>query len=140
MPRKFCFWGLSVDDVLHSVPKGLYYGGAALGSTKTEIIVNIMLPYAFPGILSVILLAFSRALGETMIVLMLAGTMANFTLNPLQPVTTITVQIVTLLTGDQTFNSKESMSAYALGLSLFVLTRLCMYPVDKSCLIPASMR
>ena len=72
MPRKFCFWGLSVDDVLHSVPKGLYYGGAALGSTKTEIIVNIMLPYAFPGILSVILLAFSRALGETMIVLMLA--------------------------------------------------------------------
>ena len=61
-----------VDDVLHSVPKGLYYGGAALGSTKTEIIVNIMLPYAFPGILSVILLAFSRALGETMIVLMLA--------------------------------------------------------------------
>jgi phosphate transport system permease protein len=111
-----------VDDILHSIPKSLYYGAAALGSTQTEIILRVMIPYSFSGIFSMILLAFSRAIGETMIVLMLTGVSAHLDFNPLHSITTITVQIVTILTGDQTFNSPESLSAYALGLTLFVFT------------------
>ncbi|AHX11151.1 phosphate ABC transporter, permease protein PstC [Neorickettsia helminthoeca str. Oregon] len=110
------------DDLLRTTPKSLYYGAAALGSTQTEIIFRVILPYCFPGMVGVVLLAFSRALGETMVVLMLTGVSANLDYNVLQPITTITVQIVTTLTGDQTFNSKESLSAYALGITLFALT------------------
>lgn len=111
-----------VDDILHSIPKSLYYGAAALGSTQTEIIFRIILPYSLPGIFSMVLLAFSRAIGETMIVLMLTGVSAHLDINPFHPITTITVQVVTILTGDQTFNSPESLSAYALGLTLFIFT------------------
>ena len=111
-----------VDDIFHAVPKSLYYGAAALGSTQSEIILRVIFPFALPGILSTILLAFSRALGETMIVLMLSGVSAELDFNPLHSFSTITVQIATILTGDQTFNSSESLSAYALGLTLFTIT------------------
>lgn len=111
-----------VDDIFHGVPKSLYYGAAALGSTQSEIILKVIFPFALPGIMSVILLAFSRALGETMIVLMLTGVSAELDFNPLHSFTTITVQIATMLSGDQTFNSAESLSAYALGFTLFAIT------------------
>lgn len=111
-----------LDDIIHAIPKNLYYGAFALGSTKTETFFKVMLPYSFSGLVSVFLLAVSRALGETMIVLMATGVASRLTFNPIKPVTTITVQIATLLTGDQTFSSVETYSAYALGLSLFVFT------------------
>ena len=113
------------DDVISAVPQSLRDGALALGSTKSEAIRKVVLPAALPGIVGSVLLAVSRAIGETMIVVMAAGMAANLTANPLQAVTTVTVQIVTLLTGDQEFDSPKTLAAFALGLTLFVLT-LCL--------------
>jgi len=110
------------DDVLNAVPQLLRDGSLALGSTKSETIVNVVIPAAFPGIVSGVLLAASRAIGETMIVVMAAGLSANLTINPLEAVTTVTVQIVTLLVGDQEFDSAKTLSAFALALTLFIIT------------------
>jgi len=104
------------------VPRHLQEGSLALGATKSEGIKRVLVPAAVPGILAAILLAFSRAIGETMIVVMAAGYSANLTANPLEAVTTLTVQIVSLLTGDQEFSSPKTLAAYALGLTLFVIT------------------
>ncbi len=111
-----------IDDVLHATPKSLYYGSLVLGATKSETICSVILPAAFPGILSAILLGLSRAIGETMIVLMATGLTPNLTANPVEPITTMTVQIATLLTGDQTFSNTETLSAYAIGFVLFIIT------------------
>lgn len=113
------------DDVISAVPQSLRDGALALGSTKSETIRKVVLPAALPGIVGSVLLAVSRAIGETMIVVMAAGMAANLTANPLQAVTTVTVQIVTLLVGDQEFDSPKTLAAFALGLTLFVLT-LCL--------------
>ncbi|MBR9825247.1 MAG: phosphate ABC transporter permease subunit PstC [Alphaproteobacteria bacterium] len=110
------------DDVINAVPQALRDGSYAMGATRSETIRQVVLPAALPGIVGAILLAVSRAVGETMIVVMAAGQGANLTANPLEAVTTITVQIVMLLTGDQEFNSVKTLSAFALGLVLFVLT------------------
>ena len=112
------------DDVINAVPQSLRDGSAGLGATKAETIRRVVLPAALPGIVSALLLAISRAIGETMIVLMAAGLAANLTLDPLASVTTITVQIVTLLVGDQEFDSARTLSAFALGLVLFCATLL----------------
>lgn len=113
------------DDVINSVPQSLRNASLALGATRSETIRRVVLPAALPGISGAFLLAASRAIGETMIVLMAAGMAAKLTLNPLDAVTTITVQIVALLTGDQEFDSAKTLSAFALGLFLFVIT-LCI--------------
>lgn len=110
------------DDVINSVPQTLRDGAYALGATKAESIKQVVFPAALPGIVGAVLLAISRAVGETMIVVMAAGLAANLTLNPLEAVTTATVQIVTLLTGDQEFDSAKTLSAFALGLVLFIIT------------------
>jgi phosphate transport system permease protein len=110
------------DDVISSVPQNLREGGLALGTTKSETIKNIILPAAMPGIVSAFLLAVSRAVGETMIVVMAAGLRPNLTWNPLEGMTTVTVQIVDALTGDQEFDSLETLSAFGLGLVLLVFT------------------
>ncbi len=110
------------DDVINAVPQSLRDGAYAMGATRSETIKQVILPAALPGIVGAILLAVSRAVGETMIVVMAAGQGANLTANPLEAVTTITVQIVMLLTGDQEFDSVKTLSAFALGLVLFVLT------------------
>lgn len=111
------------DDVINAVPDSLRKGSLALGMTKAETIKDIVLPSALPGIISATLLAISKALGETMIVVMAAGMNANkFSINPLEDMTTVTVQIVTALTGDFEFNSPDTTSAFALGLILFVVT------------------
>ncbi len=110
------------DDVMNSVPQTLRDGAFALGATKSETIKQVVLPAALPGIVGSVLLAVSRAIGETMIVVMAAGLAANLTVNPLEAVTTVTVQIVTLLVGDQEFDSAKTLSAFALGLMLFVVT------------------
>ncbi|WP_323762025.1 phosphate ABC transporter permease subunit PstC [Maricaulis sp.] len=110
------------DDVINSVPQSLRDGSYAMGATKSETIGRVIMPAALPGIVGAILLAVSRAVGETMIVVMAAGQGANLTANPLESVTTITVQIVMLLTGDQEFDSPKTLSAFALGLVLFVIT------------------
>ncbi len=110
------------DDVINSVPQSMRDGSYALGATKSETITRVLLPAALPGIVGSILLAVSRAIGETMIVVMAAGLSANLTANPLEAVTTVTVQIVTLLTGDQEFDSPKTLAAFALGLMLFVVT------------------
>ena len=112
------------DDVINAVPQSLRDGSFGLGATQSETIRKIVLPAALPGIAGSLLLATSRAIGETMIVVMAAGLAANLTLNPLEAVTTITTQIVALLTGDQEFDSAKTLSAFALGLLLFVLTLL----------------
>ena len=112
------------DDVINAVPQGLRDGAYALGATKSETIRQVVLPAALPGIIGSVLLAVSRAIGETMIVVMAAGLAANLTANPLQAVTTVTVQIVTLLVGDQEFDSAKTLAAFALGLVLFLLTLL----------------
>jgi phosphate transport system permease protein len=112
------------DDIITAVPRALRDGAYALGATKSETIKNIILPAALPGIAGAVLLAISRAIGETMIVVMAAGMSANFTFNPLQAVTTVTVQIVSLLVGDQEFDSPKTMAAFALGLTLFCVTLL----------------
>ncbi|MCU0808459.1 MAG: phosphate ABC transporter permease subunit PstC [Candidatus Contendobacter sp.] len=110
------------DDVINAVPQSMRDGSYALGATKSETITRVLLPAALPGIVGSILLAISRAIGETMIVVMAAGLSANLTANPLEAVTTVTVQIVTLLTGDQEFDSPKTLAAFALGLMLFVFT------------------
>jgi len=110
------------DDVINSVPQSLRDGSYGLGATKSETIKAVIIPAALPGIVGALLLAVSRAIGETMIVVMAAGLAANLTLNPLEAVTTVTVQIVTLLVGDQEFDSAKTLSAFALGLVLFIVT------------------
>jgi phosphate transport system permease protein len=110
------------DDVINAVPQSLRDGSYGLGATKSETIKRVVLPAALPGIVGGVLLAASRAIGETMIVVMAAGLAANLTANPLQAVTTVTVQIVTLLVGDQEFDSPKTLAAFALGLVLFVVT------------------
>lgn len=115
------------DDVINAVPQSLRDGAYALGATKSETVTQVILPAALPGLVGSILLAVSRAVGETMIVVMAAGQGANLTANPLESVTTITVQIVMLLTGDQEFDSPKTLSAFALGLILFFLTLALNY-------------
>jgi len=110
------------DDVIHAVPQSLRDGSYGLGATKFETIRFVIFPAALPGIVGSILLAVSRAIGETMIVVMAAGLSADLTFNPLNAVTTVTVQIVTLLVGDQEFDSPKTLAAFALGLLLFVFT------------------
>ena len=110
------------DDVINAVPQSLRDGSYAMGATKSETIRKVVLPAALPGIVSALMLAISRAVGETMIVVMAAGLAANLTINPLEAVTTVTVQIVTLLVGDQEFDSAKTLAAFALGLVLFVVT------------------
>jgi phosphate transport system permease protein len=110
------------DDAITAVPQSLREGSFGLGATRSETIRLVILPAALPGIAGAFLLAVSRAVGETMIVVMAAGLAANLTANPLEAVTTVTVQIVTLLTGDQEFDSAKTLSAFALGLVLFGVT------------------
>ena len=110
------------DDVINAVPQELRDGSYGLGATQSETIRQVVLPAALPGIVGGVLLAASRAIGETMIVVMAAGLAANLTANPLEAVTTVTVQIVTLLVGDQEFDSAKTLAAFALGLLLFVTT------------------
>ena len=110
------------DDVITAVPQALRDGSYGLGATKSETIRNVVFPAALPGIVGAVLLAVSRAIGETMIVVMAAGLSANLTANPLEAVTTVTVQIVMLLTGDQEFDSPKTLAAFALGLVLFLVT------------------
>jgi len=112
------------DDVINAVPQSLRDGALGLGATPSETILRVIFPAALPGIVGGILLAVSRAIGETMIVVMAAGLAANLTANPLHAVTTVTVQIVTLLTGDQEFDSPKTLAAFALGLMLFIVTLL----------------
>lgn len=113
------------DDIINAVPQSLRDGSYGLGATKSETIKRVILPAALPGIVGAIMLAASRAIGETMIVVLAAGIAANLTLNPFEPVTTITVKIVSQLTGDLEFNSPQTLVAFALGLTLFVFT-LCL--------------
>lgn len=113
------------DDVITAVPRAMREGSYGLGATKSETIRNVILPAALPGIVGSVLLAASRAIGETMIVVMAAGLTARLTANPFEAVTTVTVQIVTLLVGDQEFDSPKTLAAFALGLVLFVIT-LCL--------------
>lgn len=113
------------DDALKAVPRTMRDGSLALGATRAETMIKVLLPAALPGIMGGILLAMSRAIGETMIVVMAAGLIASLTVNPIDSVTTVTVQIVTLLTGDTEFDSPKTLAAFALGLVLFVVT-LCL--------------
>jgi phosphate transport system permease protein len=110
------------DDVINAVPQSLRDGSYAMGATKSETIKKVVLPAAFAGIVSSFMLAISRAVGETMIVVMAAGLAANLTFNPLEAVTTFTVQIKTILVGDQEFDSAKTLSAFALGFVLFFFT------------------
>ena len=123
------------DDIINSVPQTLRDGSYGLGATKSETIRRVILPAALPGIFAAVLLAVSRAIGETMIVVMAAGLAANLTINPLESVTTVTVQIVTLLVGDQEFDSAKTLAVFALGLVLFcatlVMNILALYVVRK---------
>jgi len=112
------------DDAINAVPTSMRDGALGLGSTRSETMTKVILPAALPGIVGGILLAVSRAIGETMIVVMAAGLAANLTANPFEAVTTVTVQIVTLLVGDQEFDSAKTLAAFALGLMLFVVTLL----------------
>jgi phosphate transport system permease protein len=110
------------DDSIAAVPQAMRDGSLAMGATKSETIRRVLLPAALPGVIGGILLAVSRAIGETMIVVMAAGLAANLTANPFASVTTVTVQIVQLLTGDQEFDSAKTLAAFALGLALFIIT------------------
>ena len=110
------------DDAITAVPQAMRDGSLAMGATQSETVRNVLVPAALPGIVGGILLAVSRAIGETMIVVMAAGLAANLTINPFQSVTTVTAQIVQLLTGDQEFDSAKTLSAFALGLVLFLIT------------------
>ncbi len=112
------------DDAINAVPQALRDASLGLGATPSETIRKVVLPAALPGIAGGLLLATSRAIGETMIVVMAAGLAANLSLNPLEAVTTVTVQIVALLTGDQEFDSAKTLAAFALGLLLFITTLL----------------
>ena len=115
------------DDVINSVPQSLREGSYAIGATKSETIKKVVIPAALPGIIGSILLAVSRAIGETMIVVMAAGLAANLTINPLESTTTITTQIVMILVGDQEFDSPKTQAAFALGLTLFISTLILNY-------------
>ena len=115
------------DDVINSVPQSLRDGSYAVGATKSETIKKVIIPAALPGIIGSILLAVSRAIGETMIVVMAAGLAANLTINPLESTTTITTQIVMILVGDQEFDSPKTQAAFALGLTLFIATLFLNY-------------
>jgi len=115
------------DDIINAVPQSLRDGSYAMGATKSETIKRVVLPAALPGIVSAFMLAISRAVGETMIVVMAAGLAANLSANPLAAVTTITVQIATLLVGDQEFDSPKTLSAFALGFVLFFFTLVLNY-------------
>ena len=108
------------DDVINAVPQSLRDASYGLGSTKNETVIKIVLPAALPGIVASIILAVSRAVGETMIVVIAAGLAANLTANPLEAVTTVTSQIVTILVGDQEFESAKTLSAFALALTLII--------------------
>ena len=123
------------DDVISAVPQAMRDGSYGMGATKSETIKRVIFPAALPGIVGGLLLAVSRAIGETMIVVMAAGLAANLTANPLQAVTTVTVQIVTLLVGDQEFDSPKTLAAFALGLVLFcvtlVLNVIALHVVNK---------
>ena len=110
------------DDAISAVPTSLRDASLGLGATRAETITQVLIPAALPGIIAGFLLAVSRAVGETMIVVMAAGLAANLTANPLEAVTTVTVQIVTLLVGDQEFDSPKTLAAFALGLVLFLVT------------------
>lgn len=115
------------DDVINSVPQSLRDASLGMGATKSETIKHVVLPAALPGIMGAVLLGISRAVGETMIVVMAAGMAANMTMNPFESVTTVTVQIVKLLVGDQEFDSPKTLAAFALGLVLFVVTLALNY-------------
>ena len=115
------------DDVINPVPQSLREGSYAIGATKSETIKKVVIPAALPGIIGSILLAVSRAIGETMIVVMAAGLAANLTINPLESTTTITTQIVMILVGDQEFDSPKTQAAFALGLTLFIATLILNY-------------
>jgi phosphate transport system permease protein len=115
------------DDIINAVPQSLRDGSYAMGATHSETIKRVVLPAALPGIASAIMLAISRAVGETMIVVMAAGLAANLSFNPLAAVSTITVQIATLLVGDQEFDSPKTLSAFALGIVLFFFTLALNY-------------
>ena len=123
------------DDMITAVPQSLRDGAYALGATRSETIKQVVLRAALPGIVGGVLLAISRAIGETMIVVMAAGLAANLTANPFEAVTTVTVQIVTLLVGDQEFDSPKTLAAFALGLVLFLITLvlnvIALYVVRK---------
>lgn len=123
------------DDIINAVPQSLRDGSLGLGATKSETVRQVVLPAALPGIVGAILLAASRAIGETMIVVMGAGAIAKFSANPFESMTTITTRVVSQLTGDTDFASPETLVAFALGLSLFVLTLglnvLALYIVRK---------
>ncbi len=110
------------DDVMSAVPRSLRDGSLALGATRSETIKKVTIPAALPGIMGACLLAISRAIGETMIVVMAAGLIATLTINPLDSVTTVTAQIVKLLVGDQEFDSAKTLAAFALSLVLFIIT------------------
>lgn len=110
------------DDVITAVPRSMREGALGLGATKSETVRQVIIPAALPGIMGGLLLAASRAIGETMIVVMAAGLSSNLTANPFESVTTVTVQIVTLLTGDQEFDSPKTLAAFGLGLMLFITT------------------
>ena len=123
------------DDIINAVPQSLRDGSYGLGATKSETIRLVIIPAALPGIVGAILLAASRAIGETMIVVLGAGAIAKFSGNPLEAMTTITTRIVSQLTGDGDFNSPETLVAFALGLSLFLITLflnvIALYVVRK---------
>lgn len=123
------------DDVITAVPQSLRDGSLAMGATHSETITRVVIPAALPGIVGGVLLAVSRAIGETMIVVMAAGLAARMTANPLESVTTVTVQMVTLLVGDQEFDSPKTLAAFALGLMLFITTLLlnvvALYVVNR---------
>ena len=110
------------DDIITAVPRALRDASLGMGATQSETIHHVVLPAALPGIMGAVMLAVSRAMGETMIVVMAAGFAANLTFNPLNTVTTVTAQIVSLLVGDQEFDSPKTLAAFALGLTLFIVT------------------
>ncbi|MFQ3183652.1 MAG: phosphate transport system permease protein [Alteromonas macleodii] len=113
------------DDIINAVPQSMRDGSLGLGATKSETIIKVVVPAALPGIVGAVLLAASRAIGETMIVVLGAGAAARLSLNPFEAMTTVTVKIVSQLTGDTDFASPETLVAFALGLTLFVIT-LCL--------------
>lgn len=110
------------EDVMSAVPKSLVYGSLAMGATPSETVRRVIVPAALPGIMGAVLMGISRGIGETMIVVMAAGLSANLTVNPLEAVTTATVQIVTLLVGDHEFDSPKTLAAFAIGFALFFMT------------------
>lgn len=110
------------DDIISAVPRSLREASYGMGATQSETIRQVVLPAAIPGIIGAVLLAVSRAVGETMIVVMAAGMSANLTFNPLESVTTVTVQMVSLLVGDNEFDSPKTLAAFALGITLFCIT------------------